>query len=374
MMAVAKDKKRRNTFLQGFSKLLIGICGIVALSSALLCAICPLINPSVFVWTAFFGLGFWVIVFINVVILLILIALKSRRTLLIPVLALILSVPGFIKSYSFGEKKDAEAKIKVMTYNIGVFRDYKVKSRSISEVKQSLADFVKQHDPDVICLQESGKWPDKTAQEFSKMIGYKYFTYNKNNGNSFFSKYPIENISEFKDKRLAKFADMKKIAIDEDSYFYLINCHFNSFGISKQEIEYINDTKNIVKDSELHGKSVISKLKNGFKSRTISTELLLRNLPDDDAPYIICGDFNDTPLSYTYNKMLKAGLHDAFITLSKGIGKTYCGPLPLLRIDYFWYNDKIEVVEYERIRQTTSDHYPLMMTFNLQEDTIEEER
>lgn len=293
---------------------------------------------------------------------------------MIPILALILSMPGFIKSCSFGKDKECDAQLKVMTYNIGVFRDYKVKSRSVTEVKQSLADFVKGHNPDILCLQESGKWPDETAQEFSEMIGCEYYSYNKNNGNSFFSKYPMENVEDFDDDRLDRFADIRKIHVDDENYFYLINCHFNSFGISKQEIEYINDTKNIVKDSEIHGKSLISKLKNGFKLRTISTELLLSNLPDNDIPYIICGDFNDTPLSYTYSKMSKAGLHDAFITLSQGIGKTYCGPLPLLRIDYFWYNDKIEAVEYERIRQTTSDHYPLMMKFNLKKETIEEER
>ena len=118
---------------------------------------------------------------------------------------------------------------------------------------------------------------------------------------------------------------------------------------------------------------MIHKLKSGFERRTQSTDLLLENLPDDTLPLIICGDFNDTPLSYTYSQMSKAGMKDAFITASRGIGKTYCGPLPLLRIDYFWYNDYIEVVDYKRIKQTTSDHYPLIMTFNIKEKVEEEQ-
>lgn len=375
MMEKTKENKRRNTFLQGFSKLLIGICGIVALISSFLCALCPFINPSAFVWTAFFGLGFWLIFFANILILIILILFKARRTLLIPIAALIFSIPGFVKSFSFGEKKDCDAQIKVMTYNIGVFRDYKNVNRTVSEVKNSLVNFIKEHNPDVICLQESGKWPKNTAQNFSKAIGYKYYSYNTTNGNSYFSKYKIENVNVFKDENINKFADIKKINISKNESFYLVNCHFNSFGISKQEIEYINDTKNIVKDSETYGKSVISKLKKGFERRTKSTDLLLDNLPDDTLSLIICGDFNDTPLSYTYSRMLKAGLKDAFITLSKGIGKTYCGSLPLLRIDYFWYNDFVEVVDFKRIKQTTSDHYPLIMTFNIKDyNEVEEER
>lgn len=369
-----KVKKRRNTFLQGLGKILIGVVGIGAMMSALLCALCPLINPSSFVWFAFFGLAYWMIFFANVIILIILIALKSRRTLIVPILALLFLIPGFTKSYSFGEKKENVAQLKVMTYNVGVFRDYKDEHRTVAEVKNSLAELVKKHNPDIICLQESGKWPKNTARNFSKTIDYKYYTFNPNNGNSYFSKYPLSNAYEFNDERLKKFVDVKKIKIDNKRYFYLINCHFNSFGISREEIEYINDTKNIVNDSEVYAKSLIVKLKRGFERRTTTTELLLKNLPDNDVPFVICGDFNDTPLSYTYSRISKSGLKDAFITTSKGIGKTYCGSLPLLRIDYFWYNDKVEPIEYERVKQTTSDHYPLILTFNLKDDKIEEER
>ena len=364
---MAEKKERRNTFLQGFGKATIGICGIVALLSSFLCSVCPLINPSTFVWTAFFGLAFWMIFFANIIILIILIFLKSRRTLLIPIVALLFSIPGIIKSYSFGESKNDIDSITVMTYNVCVFRDYKVKERSVSDVKKSLVKLVKEQNPDVLCLQESGKWQNNKAIEFSKSIGYKYYSVNGTSGNSYFSKYPIENINTYNDERLSKYIDIKKIKINKEDSFYLVNCHFNSFGISKEEIEYINDAKNIVKDTETYGKSVISKLTRGFKLRTKTTELLIEKLPKDDLPLIICGDFNDTPMSYTYNQMLKAGLKDAFITASDGIGKTYCGRLPLLRIDYFWYNDNIEIVDYNRIKQTTSDHYPLLISFNIKE-------
>ncbi len=364
--------KRRNTFFQGLGKSVIGIGGIILLFFSLLCALCPFINPSMFVWTAFFGLGFWMIFFANILILMILISLKSRRTLLIPIAALLISIPGFVKSYSFGESLDEEYQVKVMTHNIAVFRNIKDKSKTVSDVKKSFVELVKIQNPDVLCLQESGKWPKNRASEFSKMTGLKYYSFNAITGNSYFSKFPISNVNSFKDKEISKFADIKKINIDNDRSFYLVNCHFNSFGISPEEIEYINDTKNIVKDSEVYGKSLINKLKNGFKRRTESTESLIENLPDDDIPLVICGDFNDTPLSYTYNCIENAGLNDAFITSSRGIGKTYCGSLPLLRIDYFWYNDYIEVVDYKRIKQTASDHYPLTLTFNLKDTETEE--
>ena len=210
---MAEKKERRNTFLQGFGKATIGICGIVALLSSFLCSVCPLINPSTFVWTAFFGLAFWMIFFANILILIILIFLKSRRTLLIPIVALLFSIPGIIKSYSFGESKDDIGSITVMTYNVGVFRDYKVKERSVADVKKSLVKLVKEQNPDVLCLQESGKWQNNKAIEFSKNIGYKYHSVNGTSGNSYFSKYPIENVNTFKDERLSKYIDIKKYVV-----------------------------------------------------------------------------------------------------------------------------------------------------------------
>lgn len=373
-MTKEKEKPRRNTFLQGTGKLLVGIVGIVSLIASFLCAVCPFVNPSTFVWTAFFGLAFWLIFFANIIILIILIFLKSRRILLIPILALLVSIPGFVKSFSFGEKKDFDSEIKVMTYNVGVFRDYKVNSRAVSEVKKTIAALIKEYAPDIVCLQESGKWPKNTASVFAKMIGYKYFSCNHKNGNSYFSKYPIKKTNLLSEEGIDKFADIREVVLDKDKSFYLVNCHFNSFGISRQEIDYINDARNIMKDSEKHGKSVISKLKRGFERRTETTKILVENVPVDDVPLVICGDFNDTPLSYTYHKMTTSGLQDAFITNSFGIGKTYCGSLPLLRIDYFWYNDMIEVFDYKRIKKTTSDHYPLMLTFDIKDEVEEEEK
>lgn len=263
--------------------------------------------------------------------------------------------------------------MKVMTYNVGIFRDYNAYSRPVSEVKNTVVDLVNEYNPDIICFQESGRWTENTASDFSKMIGYEYFSYNNSNGNSYFSKYPIKKTDLFSEEGIDKFADVREVVLGKGKSFYLVNCHFNSFGITRKEIDYINDAKNIVKDSDKHGRSVISKLKRGFERRTETTDLLVKNMPKDDVPLVICGDFNDTPLSYTYHKMKITGLQDAFISNSFGIGKTYCGSLPLLRIDYFWYNDMIEVTDYLRIKRTTSDHYPLMMKFNIK-DEVEEEK
>ena len=84
----------------------------------------------------------------------------------------------------------------------------------------------------------------------------------------------------------------------------------------------------------------------------------------DDVLKSIFNGINDCADSFN-NQIKNAGLKDAFLTTSSGIGKTYCGALPLLRIDYFWYNDHIDAIDYNIIKQTTSDHYPLLMSFKI---------
>ena len=59
-------------------------------------------------------------------------------------------------------------------------------------------------------------------------------------------------------------------------------------------------------------------------------------------PIIVCGDFNDTPVSYTYNK-IKGNLMDSFTISGVGIGDSYV-KIPMFRIDYIMYDKNSTVI------------------------------
>ena len=180
-----------------------------------------------------------------------------------------------------------------------------------------------------------------------------------------FSKYPFY-IDDFTDKCNKNTTNLVRgVDAGEHGKFYVECVHLQSFMLSESEIDYITDAKNHIRQSDTLGKSLIFKLKVGFKERTSDTKDIVENLPDNGFPLVVCGDFNDTPTSYTCNQLRKAGLNEAFIQVGKGIGKTYCGKLPLLRIDYFWHNDGIVPMTYDRVKRKLSDHYPIIMTFNV---------
>jgi endonuclease/exonuclease/phosphatase (EEP) superfamily protein YafD len=80
-------------------------------------------------------------------------------------------------------------------------------------------------------------------------------------------------------------------------------------------------------------------------------------------PIILCGDFNDTPTSFTY-KQLSEGLNDSFANAGLGIGQTYNGKFPALRIDYILYSPELEIVNFKTSEVSLSDHYPIISAFN----------
>ena len=63
---------------------------------------------------------------------------------------------------------------------------------------------------------------------------------------------------------------------------------------------------------------------------------------------IVCGDFNDTPISYTYRTMSR-DLNDAFRKVGRGYSHTYRGFFNMLRIDYVLCSDEFAPLSYEVI-------------------------
>lgn len=361
------EKGKKRSFGRRMLIFLVGIFAVIGLLSSFLCAINPMISPNHFVITSYFGVSFWPIFLFNLLILMALIVLKARKAILYPFLALAIAIPGFLNSYSVKKEHIEPGNIKIMSYNVAFLRDITNHRREAESVRAELIEVIKEQNPDILCIQEGRFRKTKKIDEFAEfaeLICCEYYAHTA--GNSIFSKYPIED-DEFTE-RFNKIDDVgfvKLINAGGLGKFYVECVHLQSFSISKEEIEYLRDAKHYVEYSETVGKSLIFKLKEGFQKRTEDTKTIVGNMPQNGHPIIICGDFNDTPLSYTYHQMRNAGMNDAFLQVGSGLGKTYCGRLPLLRIDYFWHSDDIVPMTFTRVTKKMSDHYPIIMTFNV---------
>ena len=360
-----------------FGKILVFVLtlfAVIGLVAMILSVINPYINPKQFIWTSFFGLAFWEILLFNVLVFIALLLLWSRKVW-IAVLALVVAIPGVRKSYSFGKPVEESGFIRVMSYNVHNFKHIDDKT-SKEDFAYQVINMVREQNPDVLCCQEFDAFKPKTKrtkciEEFAESAGFQYIYYNtKRNyaGNVVFSKYPLTKVAD--DIGMGKEVTsgvMISVDAGEKGRFYMANMHLLSFQLTNNEISVLTNSTEHRDQLDTIGMSVARKLKYAFERRSDEIDEILESMPLFHGPIIMCGDFNDTPMSFTYRQMQKAGFVDSFTKVGRGIKPTYAGKLPLMRIDYIWGNEKVKPLKFKRFRYKASDHYPIMLDFSIQQ-------
>lgn len=367
-----KSKGKKRGFFGRVIVFLLAILAFIGLMAMAMSVLGSYVNPTKFVWFSFFGLAFWEIFLFNVLIFILLLLMWSRKVW-ISVIALLIAIPGIGKSFSLG-KSQSGGELRVMTYNVLSYKDQYDSEKATVEVATDIAKMVKENNPDVLCLQEFQRFMPKTSRNaciaaFGEMTGlpYQYFHDKKNfGGNVIFSRYPLSALDEettFAEEN--EYGAVAKVDAKNKGVFYVLCVHLTSFQLTHEEVSFISETGNGKEQVEEYGKSIVAKLKHAYEKRSEEVNEMLEHIPHDGRPIIVCGDFNDTPLSYTYHRMCKAGFVDGFVKAGRGIGHTYAGELPMLRIDYVWGNEQIEPKSFKRLKHKGSDHYPVMMDFNV---------
>ena len=368
-----KQEKKHRSIL---GRLIVGLLVIMALVGLVamgLSVLSSFVNPEKFVWIAYFGLVFWVIFFYNVIVFVLLLLMWSRHVK-IAMIALVIAIPGVVKSFSTGKSK-GEGELRVMTYNVHYFDDMYKGEKSVDEIVSSLVEMVKEQQVDVLCMQEFREQKKKTSrkdciEQLGDSLGLPYQHYQKKKhfgANVIFSKYPIVPIEEgepfSEDNEYG--AIVAKIDAGEKGLFYVACCHLTSFQLSDEELKILSEPGNNKEEVRQTGKSILTKMDTAYRKRSYEVSQLLDDMPHDGRNFLICGDMNDTPLSYTYQRIKRAGFTDSFVKVGRGIGYTYAGKLPWLRIDYVWCTEKVHPKSFQRLKYKGSDHYPIVMSFSI---------
>ena len=235
---------------------------------------------------------------------------------------------------------------KVVTYNIA------------NGNNSELVDYVRGLRPDIVCLQEYLT----DADEKWRALGDEYRS-TISDGNDFsceiFTKYRILRQGEIDSlgRYTAVWADLR-IA---DDTVRVVSLHLQSTSIHPEDTQFIQRHEYIY-DTERETKlrSIVSRLAENTRKRAVQVEHIRRFI--DATPYktIICGDFNDVPLSYAYHRIAN-GLNDTFSEAGNGYSYTFDGYFRLLRIDYTLVSPSIETISYESTDSVAySDHYPVV--------------
>jgi len=324
------------------------------------------INPAKFWIPAFFGLVYPYIVLVNILFVLYWFVFNAKYSL-ISILAILVGF-GFLGNYvQFEGEKAPKEGIRVCSYNVKYFVADGVspKMATVEKVVQYLED----GKFDIICLQEA----NITSQSF-RMDAIKTKLGNINRmqvvrssrtgGPVTYTRYPVAGTGEIQYENTGNMIVFADLIIHKDT-FRIYNCHLQSNRLKPHELNtidslrYTNKPKNYDKV-----KKVGSKLKQAFIKRAEQARILDGHIRNCPYPVIVCGDFNDTPVSYSYRKV-RGDLKDAFVESGHGIGNTYNGRLPSFRIDYILHNPVFESYGFETGREKLSDHFPVHCVLTL---------
>ena len=137
--------------------------------------------------------------------------------------------------------------------------------------------------------------------------------------------------------------------------------HLRSTHIKSDDGDYLMNYR-FLTDTARHEKlrSILNRMRYNSISRSLQVDTIARLIAATPHARIVCGDFNDTPLSYTYRRMSQ-GLQDAFREKGRGFSHTYRGFYNTFRIDYILASGEFEFLSYEVPAVEFSDHHPVFV-------------
>lgn len=358
---------------------LLYLVNIAVLVALVLACLCCYVQPSVAWPLSFLGLGFPVIV-LTLGALLIVSGIARRRIFWVNLIALLVSAPIIRTVVSF-HKPSAPHGVKIMSYNVKNFDLYNWSGNK--ETRHKIMRLIDREAPDVICFQEY--YTDDV--EFSNTnylrdsLGYPYHyvltTYEKSYpeketniqrhlqwGIAIFSRHQIIDTGVVAFSHLGNNQCIYADLLIKGKPLRVYNTHLQSIHLGYDDYDTIEELSENQSTNWYRVRNILRKIKRAFVKRAHQADVLHARLSQHGGPKILCGDFNDAPVSYAYHT-ISAGMQDAFIEKGLGFGKSFTNRFGIFRIDYILVDPKIKINSYQSIREELSDHYPVMATVDL---------
>ena len=326
----------------------------------------PYFSPAKFWPIAFFGLAFPFMFLANILFLCFLLFIKKKYFI---IQAIVLSfslikTPDFIQ---FNAKNLPDPK-PVRTLNIINFNTHYMGAYDYAGGDSgyffNMLDTIQ---PDIICLQEfanlGGNYEMPMFKRFFKQFKHFYtvnadalsHTFPTGYGVCIFSRYPIIDKGflelENQNTNLTVYAD---IVVNADT-IRVVNTHLKSIVFDKFDYRTMENLKEIENPNLGAVQRILAKLKYAFQSRAKQADKIRERLQSTRYKVILCGDFNDSPASYSYHT-IRGNLKDSFKESGKGMSRTYIGKMPSFRIDYILHDPSWNSYHYQTNTLNFSDH------------------
>jgi endonuclease/exonuclease/phosphatase (EEP) superfamily protein YafD len=360
-VAIFGIENRRIPKLKQFIRYIFLSINLLAALLLAISYISPVIDPQTFWWPSVLGLGYIYLLLLNVSFIILWIIFYWRY-LFISLLFVLIGINVHKNVFNFSSQKvENVSGISVLSYNVLHFYSYLENQAN----EDNILTFIAKQEANIICLQETKLQktgnlnPLKLKAHFPGIIHCQLAHQSKWNGPVTFTSYPIVHMGEIRYENTNNMVIYTDVKVEQDT-MRIYNCHLQSYGIREDDYSII-DTLGFQNQKLREVKQLGIKLKDAYKQRSSQIKQLKEHIEACPYPVIVCGDFNDTPVSYTYHSM-RSILNDSFTQSGRGLSNTYRGKLPPFRIDYIFYSDEFEAMNYQRHNVEYSDHFPISAT------------
>ena len=335
------------------------------------------VPPTILGKGVFLGFAFPYIWVAGLVVAIFLMAMRAKASFVVLCASLLITLGGMSAIMRlWGEKQQQHEgkQLKMVTMNICNLKGGNMGTDlAVKDMQQLFAD------ADIVFLQEAPNEHKMTRTfqtSLKQLLGFEYQAYDRSNYSKskydastqvILSRYPI-TVDDSTDDDTDRHIMSAYITVDGQK-IRLINCHLESIRLSAEQINTVSN----VSRADIHRgqgtkaelQETYSKMRTAFDRRTMQTIHVVDLIKSDTTPIIVGGDFNDTPISFTYHKVSDL-LFDTFRNSNVIFGNTFNSSLPPIRIDYIFHSSQFTSSDYLiHTESQSSDHYAVSAVLKL---------
>lgn len=227
--------------------------------------------------------------------------------------------------------------LRVLSWNVTNFHIH-------PDTLQKAAIFIRNLQPDIICLQE---------RPHENLVSWEAIQ-------AAFPEYAYSVRNEEREDEVLNLAILSKYPLDKQVETYYPDTYNKSMAV---DVTLSDDTFRLFNTHLQTTDHVFTRFIENAQRRNTQADSLKTAIRSAGKPTLVCGDFNDTPCSYTIRTLGK-GMQDAFLTAGKEWTGSFQPMGRWLRIDYILCSKHWQVQHYQLMENPWSDHKMQLVTLH----------
>ncbi len=356
--------------MRAILRILVLSLNLLAACALLLAVLGQVLNPATLPILSIFGIVFEWLIWLNLAFAIFWIFTKKKAWCIVSILSLLLALGGVFRTFSVSQTDTLPLgkSIRILSYNT---RCLGFQNGSLTH--NDVLNYLRKQDADIVCLQEFEAYKHgRTWQDIKRYLGYpysyidfKFYEGKRQYGLAVFSKYPLINKQTLRYESNTNISNRCDVVIGTDTIRLFTN-HLQSNMLNPKDFAIERKAREeYVDEIQAKAEKVGKKITSNTQLRAAQAKLVQREIAASPYPVIVCGDFNDVPVSYTYRTISK-GLQDAFLAADTwSLGHTFYKGLIGIRIDYILCDKSFGASDFHIDHVNYSDHFPISCTLTV---------